>query len=338
VGRRQNILTTQHAVASHDAAAAPPPAAHRPPSTARRATRPGGPRGAGRGRFRRRVEDNLMAYGFLAAGIACFAFFSWYPLVRGILLSFQQVNFVTDPYWVGLDNFKALFADPIFWTAWKNTLVFTGLALIFGYLVPLGIAVLLNELRHLKGFFRIAVYLPVMLPPIVVVLIWKYFYDPGNGLFNTLLRGAHLPESQWTQSGSTAMISLVLVSTWANLGGATLMYLAALQGIPGELYEAAELDGATVWQRLRHVTIPQLRFIMLVLLLLQIISTMQVFIEPYQLTGTTNPDTITVLVLIYRYAFTVNHDFGLAAAMSVLLFVVLGLFSAIYLRLTRRAD
>ena len=93
------------------------------------------------------------------------------------------------------------------------------------------------------------------------------------------------------------MISLVLVSTWANLGGATLMYLAALQGIQGELYEAAELDGASVWQRLRHVTLPQLRFIMLVLLLLQIIATMQVFIEPFALTGTSNPDTITVLVL-----------------------------------------
>jgi multiple sugar transport system permease protein len=177
-----------------------------------------------------------------------------------------------------------------------------------------------------------------MLPPIVVVLLWRYFYDPNNGLFNALLHTAHLPGSQWTQSPRMAMISLVLVSTWANMGGATLMYLAALQGIPGELYEAAELDGASVWQRLRHVTIPQLRFIMLVLLLLQVIATMQVFIEPFQLTGTSNPDTITVMVLIYRYAFTVNHDFGLAAAMSVLLFLVLAAFSALYLRLTRTAS
>jgi multiple sugar transport system permease protein len=303
-----------------------------------RAGRPHHTRPARPGKRSRKIKDNLLAYAFMAAGLACFALFSWYPLVRGVILSFQQVNFVTDPYWVGLDNFRALFDDPLFWTAWKNTLVFTGLALIFGYAVPLGIAILLNELRHFQGFFRVAVYLPVMLPPIVVVLLWKYFYDPGNGLFNTLLRGAHLPESQWTQSASTAMISLVLVSTWANLGGATLMYLAALQGIPGELYEAAELDGASVWQRLRYVTLPQLRFIMLVLLLLQIIATMQVFIEPYQLTGTTNPDTITVMVLIYRYAFTVNHDFGLAAAMSVLLFVVLAAFSAVYLRLTRGSE
>jgi multiple sugar transport system permease protein len=291
-----------------------------------------------RGRLRRKVEDNLLAYAFLAAGILCFALFSWYPLVRGVLLSFQQVNFVTDPTWVGLENFRALFADPLFFTAWRNTLLFTGLALLFGYAVPFAVAVLLNELRHFNGFFRIAVYLPVMLPPIVVVLLWQHFYDPGNGLFNTVLSGLHLPTSQWTQSSSTAMLSLVLVSTWANMGGATLIYLAGLQSIPGELYEAAELDGASVWQRLRHVTIPQMRFVLLVLLLLQIVATMQVFIEPYQLTGTTNPDTITVMVLVYRYAFTVNHDFGLAAAMSVLLFVVLGAFSALYLRLTRSPD
>ncbi len=299
---------------------------------------PARPRATRRAWLRRRVSDTLTGYGFLAAGIVCFALFSWYPLVRGILLSFQQVNFVTDPEWVGLDNFRALVHDPLFFTAWRNTLEFTGLALVLGYAVPFATAVLLNELRHFKGFFRVAVYLPVMLPPIVAVLLWQYFYDPGNGLFNTVLRAVHLPASQWTQSGSTAMLSLVLVSTWSNMGSGTIIYLAALQAIPGELYEAAEIDGASVWQRLRHVTIPQMRFILLVMLLLQIIATMQVFIEPFQLTGTTDPDTITVMVLIYRYAFTVNNDFGLAAAMSVLLFVVLGAFAAIYLRLTRTPD
>ncbi|MFC4120200.1 carbohydrate ABC transporter permease [Nonomuraea zeae] len=288
--------------------------------------------------LRRRAAGHLQAWAFLAAGVACFALFSWYPLVRGVILGFQQVNFVTDPIWVGWDNFRALFDDPLFFTAWGNTLEFTGLALLFGYAVPFVVAVVVNELRHLRGFFRIAVYLPVMLPPIVSVLLWQYFYDPGAGLFNSILTGLGLPGSDWTQSPKMAMISLVLVSTWANMGGATIMYLAGLATIPSELYEAAELDGASVWRRIRHVVLPQMRFILLVLLLLQIVATMQVFIEPYQLTGTTNPDTITVMVLVYRYAFTVNNDFGLAAAMSVLLFVVLGAFSAAYLRLTRDKD
>lgn len=289
----------------------------------------------GLSRRRRVLGDNLNAYGFLLAGIVCFALFSWYPLIRGIVLSFQQVNFVTAPDWVGGDNFAHLFSDPLFWTAWRNTLEFTAIALVLGYAVPFAVAVVLNELRHLKGLLRLAVYLPVMLPPIVVVLLWQYFYDPDSGLFNAVLSSVGLPTSQWTQSSSTAMVSLVLVSTWANMGSATIIYLAALGGIPGELYEAAELDGASLWQRLRHVTIPQLRFVLLVMLLLQVIATSQVFIEPYQLTGASNPDTITIMVLIYRYAFTVNNDFGLAAAASVVLFVVLGAFSALYLRITR---
>ncbi|WP_436761366.1 carbohydrate ABC transporter permease [Streptosporangium sp. V21-05] len=288
--------------------------------------------------LRRRIGDNLRAYLFLAAGLASFALFSWYPLVKGVILSFQQDNLVVPPYWVGLDNFRALFDDPLFFTAWRNTLEFTGLALLFGYAVPFVVALVINEFRHLKGYFRIAVYLPVMLPPIVSVLLWQYFYDPGSGLFNSVLETLHLPTSDWTQSPRMAMISLVLVSTWSNMGGATIMYLAGLSTIPSDLYEAAELDGASVWQRVRHVTLPQMRFVLLVLLLLQIVATMQVFIEPYQLTGTTNEETITVMVLIYRYAFTVNNDFGLAAAMSVLLFVVLAAFSAVYLRLTRNAD
>jgi multiple sugar transport system permease protein len=296
------------------------------------------PPGRKHGKLRRTLADNAQAYLFLAAGLLCFGLFSWYPLVKGVILSFQQDNFVTAPTWVGLDNFKALFADPLFWTAWKNTLEFTGLALLFGYAVPFVVAVVLNEMRSLKGYFRFAVYLPVMLPPIVTVILWQYFYDPGDGLFNSVLRAVHLPTSDWTQSPKMVMISLVLVSTWANMGGATIMYLAGLASIPGELYEAAELDGASIWQRVKHVTLPQMRFLLLVLLLLQIVATMQVFIEPYQLTGTTDPDSVTVLVLVYRYAFTVNNDFGLAAAMSVLLFVVLGIFSAVYLRITRNAS
>src|SRR4051812_18003417 len=156
-------------------------------------------------RVRRRVVDNLFAYAFMAGALLCFGFFSWYPLVRGIELSFQHWDIGNPPTWVGLDNFRRVFNDPLFVTAWKNTFLFTGLALLFGAAMPLGIAIVMNELRHLKGYFRVAVYLPVMLPPAVTALLWKYFYDPGNGLFNAIARGLHLPTSQWTQSSSIAM-------------------------------------------------------------------------------------------------------------------------------------
>jgi multiple sugar transport system permease protein len=288
-----------------------------------------------------RVTNNLTAYGFLCAALVCFALFSWYPIIRGVLLSFQQVNFVTDEAGrgggrgVGWQNFRTLFADPLFGIAWRNTLLFTALALVVGFAVPFAVAIVLNELRHVKAYFRLVVYLPVMLPPVVVAILWKWFYDPGPGLFNSILRTVGLPPLAWLNSSDTSMLSLVLVATWASMGSATLIYLAALQTIPGELYEAAELDGANLWQRLRFVTIPQTRFVLLVMMLLQIVATMQVFTEPYVMTGGGPEDsTVTVLLLLYRYAFYYN-DFGTASALSLLLFVALGTFSALYLRLTR---
>jgi multiple sugar transport system permease protein len=287
------------------------------------------------GRMRRRVVDNVTAYVFMAAGIVCFALFAWYPLAKGIELSLQQNNFVDPAEWVGLENFRNVVADPLFVTAWKNTFEFTGLALLIGFGAPFLAAVVFNELRHLQGFFRSAVYLPVILPPAVSILLWQYFYDPGDGLFNRVLRTVHLPTSQWVESPRMAMISLVLVATWMNMGAAVILYLAGLKAIPSELYEAAEIDGATVWQRFRHITLPSMRYLLLVLLLLQVIATMQVFTEPYLLTGTTDPATVTVMVLVYRYAFSVNQDIGLAAAMSMILFVVLAMLSAVYLWLTR---
>nr|WP_225955401.1 sugar ABC transporter permease [Kibdelosporangium phytohabitans] len=277
----------------------------------------------------------MTAYGLLAAALVVFALFSWYPIVRGVLLSFQEVNFVDPPQWVGFDNFARLFADPLFATAWLNTLQFTAIALVLGFAVPFVTAVLLNELRHAKAFFRVAVYLPVMLPPVVVAMLWKWIYNPGPGLANAALGSVGLPESAWLDSSSTAMVSLVIVSTWANMGSTTLIYLAALQTIPGELYESAELDGAGLFKRLWHVTIPQTRFVLMVLLLLQVVATMQVFTEPYVMTGGGPEDsTVTVLLLLYRYAFTYN-DFGSASAMSLLLLVALGIFAGLYLRLTR---
>ncbi|MCL3992691.1 carbohydrate ABC transporter permease [Streptomyces lavenduligriseus] len=287
------------------------------------------------GRRRRRLADQARAYGFLLGGLLCFALFSWYPAVRAVVISFQRYTPGSPPEWAGTANFTRVLDDPEFADAWRNTLTFTLLALLIGFAVPFVLALVLNELRHAKSFFHVVVYLPVMIPPVVSALLWKWFYDPGAGLANEALRLLHLPTSNWTNGTDTALVSLVLVATWANMGGTVLVYLAALQSIPGELYEAAELDGANLLQRVRHVTIPQTRFVILMLMLLQIIATMQVFTEPFVITGG-GPEnsTVTVLYLIYKYAFLYN-DFGGACALSVMLLVLLGAFSALYLRLTR---
>jgi len=289
-------------------------------------------------RRRRRLAEQARAYAFLVGGLICFALFSWYPAIRAVVISFQKYTPGSSPEWVGTDNFTRVWHDPEFTAAWRNTLTFTLLALLIGFAIPFVMALVLNELRHAKAFFRVVVYLPVMIPPVVSALLWKWFYDPGAGLANEVLRFLHLPTSNWSNGADTALISLVIVATWANMGGTVLIYLAALQSIPGELYEAAELDGANILQRIRYVTIPQTRFVILMLMLLQIIATMQVFTEPFVITGG-GPEnaTVTVLYLIYKYAFLYN-DFGGACALSVMLLVLLGAFSAVYLRLTRSGE
>ncbi|MER6267146.1 sugar ABC transporter permease [Streptomyces sp900105755] len=312
-------------------------AEHRPAPAAVGARQTPAPPPAG-DRRRRRITDQVRAYGFLLGGLICFALFSWYPAIRAVVISFQKYTPGSSAEWVGTANFTRVLHDPEFSAAWRNTLTFTLLALLIGFAIPFVLALVLNELRHAKAFFRVVVYLPVMIPPVVSALLWKWFYDPGAGLANETLRFLHLPTSNWTNGTGTALVSLVIVATWANMGGTVLIYLAALQSIPGELYEAAELDGANLLQRVRHVTIPQTRFVILMLMLLQIIATMQVFTEPFVITGG-GPEnaTVTVLYLIYKYAFLYN-DFGGACALSVMLLVLLGIFSAVYLRLTRSGE
>jgi multiple sugar transport system permease protein len=284
---------------------------------------------------RRRAGEHLTGYAFLSGAVLCFAFFAWYPMIRGVIMSFQRTR-RGETTWVGWDNYQRIVNDPGFATAWKNTLYFTVLALIVGYAVPFFVAILLNEFRHAKGYLRVLVYLPVMLPPASALFLFKYYaYDPSDaGLFNAILRALHLPTSQWMQSTTMTMPAMVIASTWMNMGGAVLIYLAALQNVPGDLYEAAELDGAGIWKRIRHVTIPQTRLILSLMAMLQIVATMQLFIEPLILAnGAGAQDSaLSVAYLIYQHGFFQN-DLNGAAALGVIMLLVLGGFSAVYVRL-----
>jgi multiple sugar transport system permease protein len=304
------------------------------PSAAVRPDRPAPPRRPALGR---KVRDHLTGHAFLLGAVLCFALFSWYPMVRGVVMSFQRTR-RGETSWVGWANYTRIIDDPSFWTAWKNTFYFTVLALVLGYLVPFFVAILLNEFRHAKGYLRILVYLPVMLPPASALFLFKFYaYDPSEaGLFNAILKALHLPTSEWMQSPGMTMPAMVLASTWMNMGGAVLIYLAALQNIPGELYEAAELDGAGIWRRIVHVTVP---LILALLAMLQIDATMQLFIEPLILAnGAGTQDSATsVAYLIYQHGFFQN-DLNGAAALGVIMLVVLAAFSAVYVRLTTKPD
>jgi multiple sugar transport system permease protein len=276
---------------------------------------------------------------FLLPTILIFGAFSWYPIARTVIMSLQHTNLVQPATWVGLDNFRAVLNDPLLPVAVKNTLYFALLALLFGYPIPLMAAVLMSEVRKRRGLYSALAYLPVVIPPVVAVLLWKTFYDASStGVFNTILGWLGLGPYPWLQSAGTAMPSLVLESTWANAGATVIVYLAALTAVDTDLYEAAAVDGAGLWRKIWHITLPQLRAVLLLTMILQIIATAQVFLEPYLFTsgGPANA-TLTVLLLIFDYAFgnSLGGNYGEATALSLMLAGFLALFSLVYLRLTR---
>ena len=285
-----------------------------------------------------RISDGLPALLFLTPMLVIFGVFSWGPIAQAFVMSVHDTNFITQTF-VGLDNFAKVLGDPLFGTAVRNTAYFALLALVIGYPIPLVLAVTMSELRRGRGLLSALAYLPVVIPPVVAVLLWKVFYDPRpTGLFNAVLETIGIGPVPWLQSAATAMPSLVLEATWAAAGGTIIIYLAALHSVPPELYDAAEVDGASIWHKIRHVTMPHLRSVLLITLILQIIATSQVFLEPFLFTagGPANA-TMTVLLLIYKYAFqnSIGGDYGAATALSLMLAAFLAVLSLLYFRLTR---
>lgn len=289
--------------------------------------------------IRWRGKGGLAAILLALPGVFVFTYFAWFPLARALVLSFQQTNFVTAPTWVGWANFQFVLSDPLLWTALRNTLYFVVLSILIGFPLPLFLAVYMAELRRRRAWFTVLSYIPTVVPPVAGILLWRTMLDPSaTGTLNAILGWFGIGPLPWLNSPVMAMPTIVLYSTWASFGGTVIIYLAALVGVRAELYEAAELDGAGIWQRVWHVTLPQLRGIIFVLLLLQIIGTTQVFTEPYVFTrGGPDNATLTILMLIFQYAFG-QYDYGSATALSVLLAIFLGIVSVAYNLVTRRAS
>lgn len=290
-------------------------------------------------RPRRRRRVNLAALVIALPAIVLFAVFSWWPILFGGVMSFQRTNFVGPADWVGVDNFAYVLADPQLARAVLNTLLFVVLAILFGFPLPLALAVVISTVsQRSRGLYAALAYFPVIVPPVVAILLWKFAYDPSpNGLFNSLLEPLGIGPLAWLNSASLAMPSIVLQATWGAAGTSVLVYLAALTAVRPELYEAAILDGAGIWSRVWHVTLPQIRTIVLIMMLLQLIGASQVFTEPFLMTaGGPQNATLTILLLMYRYAFGGSADYGAATALGLLLAIVLALLSALYLRLTRK--
>lgn len=288
----------------------------------------------------RRPMSNLMRRealdGYLFIAPWLFGFILWVagPMVASIVLSLMRWDLFSPPVWIGLENFKQLFRNPLVGVSLWNTAFYTFLSVPLNLIVALATALLLNQQLRFQAWFRTFFYLPSIMPAVANAVLWFWILNPEVGLANALLRMLGLPELQWLWHPATAKPSFILMGLWGT-GNTMVIFLAGLQGIPQSLYEAAEIDGANGWQRFRAVTIPMLSPVILFNLVLGIIGSFQIFTSAYLLTngGPQNSTLFTVLYL-YRLGFE-QFNMGFASALAWLLFAIILAFTLAQLRLSR---
>jgi ABC-type sugar transport system permease subunit len=288
---------------------------------------PGRRRSSRAGMSRNAGSDVKAAYLFIAPAMIGFFVFVGYPLVRSFYLALTKYNGLTDPVFVGLGNFRRLFTtDPAFWPALKATgylvVLYVPLSLILG----LALAMFCNQRFAGVRVVRTLAYLPVVLPAVATITLWKFMLDPQVGLLNSVLDRLGLPSSLWLQSPNTSMPSVVLVMLW-GVGGTMIIFLAALQSVPTELYEAARVDGASPWSVFFRITLPMISPIVLLQVILQTTAALQTFNQPKILTnGGPGFSTNVLMLSIYNNGFPSLGripQLGYASAQVWVLFIII---------------
>mgnify|MGYP004506481411 CR=1 FL=1 len=265
----------------------------------------------------------------------------WRPTILGAVWSFFRMNAYTPMSFCGLDNFKRVVTHTQFLPTLWNTVKYVLWSLVLGYLPPVIIAVIVNEMVHFKNGFRVTIYLPVIIPGIAAMLMWYYIYYPDQtGLLNMLLQKMNLHPYGWLNNPSFAIPGIMIYSTWKNFGGTMILYYAAIQGVSVELYEAALIDGASPWKRLWHVTRPHIEGILLLNLVNQIIGVFQIMEQPLAMTGGgPNGASISLGYQLYQYGFNSGgKGTGQAMALSVIMFFILIVFTIFYFWLNKRVE
>ena len=291
------------------------------------------PRPARGGRTARRsYSDTIAGYLFILPAIVGFTLFVVYPLVRSGYLALTKWNGLTDPVFVGLGNFRRMFFDdPTFWPSMSATAYLVVLYVPLSLIIGLALAVFLNKRFAGVKLVRTICYLPVVLPVIATITLWKFVFNPQVGLANVILQALHLPPSLWVSGAKTAMPSVVLVMLW-SVGSTMVIFLAALQAVPKELYEAARIDGASERQAFWRVTLPVISPIMLLQVVLQLTTALQTFNQPKILTppegsgGGPGFSTNVLMLSIYKNGFAPLGQvpqLGYAAAQVWILFLII---------------
>lgn len=277
-------------------------------------------------------REAIEGYIFIMPWLLGFVIFLVGPLVASLYFSFTQYELATPPVFVGLKNYAKLIADPLFYQSLKVTAVYTLFSVPLGITLSFLVALLLNQKVKWLGFFRTMYYMPVLVPAVASAMLWVWLLNPEFGLVNTMLKLLfHVKGPSWLGNTRWALPSIIIMSLW-GVGGPMLIYLAGLQGVPTELYEAAKIDGANSWQSFRYVTIPQMSPVIFYNLVSGIIGSFQVFSAGYLMTGG-GPGHSTLFYVLYLY----NNAFrwfkmGYASALAWVLFVIVMVLTVVTIR------
>jgi ABC-type sugar transport system permease subunit len=234
--------------------------------------------------------------------------FVLFPVVFSIVLTFHQWNIIAPMEYVGLDNFKRLVQDRLFWKAILNTLRFLLVHIPLQIVVALALAYFLNQKLFLRGFFRAAFFMPVVISGVVVTILWQQLYGLETGLLNRWFISLGLGRVEWLSNPKIAMTSIAIMATWKNVGLYVILFLVGLQTVPPSYYEAAEVDGANAWQKFWYITLPAINPTIFMVVVLSTIGGFSLFIEPYIMTdGGPLNSTLSAMLYIYRQAFGYYH-------------------------------
>jgi multiple sugar transport system permease protein len=276
----------------------------------------------------------VWGWGFALPAVIGFVVFIAGPMVASFFVGMTDWTIGGEPEFIGLDNYGAMLQDDVFWKSLRATAYFAALAVPLSVVVAFLVAALLNRAGRGRGIFRTVFYLPVLVPPVASAVLWLWIFAPDNGLANTLLKLVGLPPLRWIYDEATAVPSLAIMSAWA-FGNMALIFLAALQGVPRELLEAAEMDGASPIRRVWHVTIPQVSPIILFNLITGMIAALQAFDTAYVMTdGGPNYATSFYVFYLFRQAFKLGN-LGYASALAWILFLVVLVVTVILFRTAR---
>jgi ABC-type sugar transport system permease subunit len=285
-------------------------------------------------RFKRSIQRYSLPYLFIAVPIISLIVFLFIPMVVSLWWSFNEYTGLTAAKFVGLDNYiKLLTDDKIFGRSLLNTTLFVLIGMSIGPTLGLLTALMLNQNVRFRSIFRTAYYLPVMTSLVVVSTIWVMLYNQ-NGLFNTILENLGFQKVGWLSNPHIALISVAIASIWQGFGFETVVFLAALQSIPRELYEAAMMDGAGGWAQFRNITIPSLKPVIIFVYIIGIIGSYQVFDQVFVMTSG-GPVYSTTSIVYYLFGRFMNHKLGYASAIAYILFAILVIFSYLQMRFSR---